>query len=123
MAIHFACPTCRARLNVPNDAVGGTVRCPKCRSLDRVPSESETVDGAVEDTDEQPVPLFPSVTGEVVAAGNPAPTNLVPVREPAPISAGRFQAGFTWGAGFWLAALVVAGAAAVVRAVLLWVND
>ena len=68
---------------------------------------------------EQPVPLFPSVAGEVVSAGNPVPTNRVPVREPAPVSARRFQDGFAWGAGFWLAALLVTGAAAGVRAVLL----
>jgi predicted Zn finger-like uncharacterized protein len=123
MAIRFACPTCRARLNVPDDAAGGSVRCPKCRALDRIPAESDPSDTVVrsaDDTAEQPVPLFPSVAGEVVEKGK-EPDRLASVMSPSrwrPAAAGPFGAGLAWGAGFWLAGLVAIGAVALARAVL-----
>jgi hypothetical protein len=118
MAIRFACPTCRARLNVPDDAAGGSVRCPKCRALDRIPAESdssETVVRSADDTAEQPVPLFPSVVGE-----GKGPDRLVSVLSPSrwrPAAAGPFGAGLAWGAGFWLAGLVAVGAVALAMTV------
>jgi hypothetical protein len=112
MPIRFACPGCRARLNVPDDARGITVRCPKCRSVERVPSTSETVARAADDTDELPVTLFPSIPGD-----------LAPVEKPGSIRSqtkSQVWAGVAWGAGFWLAGLAAAGLIAVVRVAYLW---
>jgi predicted Zn finger-like uncharacterized protein len=121
MAIRFACPTCRARLSVPDDAAGGSVRCPKCRSLDRIPTESDTAARAADDTAEQPVPLFPTVAGEVVQPGPSVPLALVPVAGP-PRAAARFRAGLAWGMGFWLAGTTIATVVIGVREIVLAVG-
>lgn len=112
MPIRFACPSCRTRLTAPEDSAGGSVRCPKCRVVDRVPAESETLVQSADETAEQPVPLFPSVVGELVR---------VEKSKGVPAQASRhFRSGFAWGAGFWLAGLAAGGIAVAVRAALGW---
>jgi hypothetical protein len=108
MAIRIACPTCKARLTAPDDAAGGSVRCPRCRSLDRVPHESETLVRSVEETDEAEIPLFPSVAGEVIAPGRPV------VAAASPEKPSAFRRGLAWGAGFWVAGGIIAGLAVIV---------
>jgi predicted Zn finger-like uncharacterized protein len=122
MAIRFACPTCRTRLSVPDDAAGGSVRCPECRALDRIPAESDTAVQTAEDTAEQPVPLFPSVAGEVVAL--PPPGRVMEARPIRALTGPRspFRAGLGWGLGFWLAGLVALAAGALVRTAFAWVT-
>jgi hypothetical protein len=100
MAIRFICDRCRLPLNVPDDAAGRLAQCPKCLAVGRVPVETPTLDQASDETDEHPVlPVIP-VPDE---RSDPRPD---PVTTYSP-----FRTGFAWGAGFWIAGLLVVVAA------------
>lgn len=50
MPIPIACPDCDARLKVPDDAAGKTIRCPKCTARMEVP-DREVADEPADDDD------------------------------------------------------------------------
>ena len=47
MSILLACPSCQARLNIPETAVGKRVKCPKCQNVLQVPAVAEVPDSPV----------------------------------------------------------------------------
>lgn len=80
--IRFACPTCRATLEVPGEKAGRKGRCVKCGQRVQVPNLDETVSGERLPDD------FPLLPPQVVAPmfSPPLPELLVPTAIPANVS-------------------------------------
>lgn len=56
MPITVRCPDCSAKLNAPDDAVGKTIRCPRCGSTTTVPVPADAPPPPAEILDDPPPP-------------------------------------------------------------------
>jgi predicted Zn finger-like uncharacterized protein len=62
MFVSVQCPNCAARINVPEQRLGRTIRCPRC--LGDVPPETDEPAEELEAVEEEPEPLPRRKTGE-----------------------------------------------------------
>ncbi|MFW5798836.1 MAG: hypothetical protein ACOCXX_04190, partial [Planctomycetota bacterium] len=86
--IHFSCPHCRARLNVPDEYGGQKADCPKCEKALLVPPAEDIPMGIRDEADGQ-ADGKPPISLEVTPVGpdGPAPTAAAaptPSSTPAP---------------------------------------
>src|SRR5438874_714801 len=78
--IRFLCPSCRAKVQAPEDRVGQAALCPRCHRLFNVPQTSTP--GL--ETPPPPAPSFPSQTVTPAPPAPPVPDE--PVLPAAPVA-------------------------------------
>jgi len=89
--LHFICPACRAKLNVPASLAGVAGPCPRCGTQIQAPLQPLPASGPAPQTAAPSAPATPPVPAPI-PADTPAPAAPPPAAAAPPLPSGVFQA-------------------------------